>query len=75
MTPKWLTSKPGSGRILKLYYWNDGWRLCDTHTTLVNEPATFHNVPERGLYLINFPDSDNTWQRIFTLNGDEQIWY
>ncbi len=72
---KWLTSKPGSGRILKLYYWNDGWRLCDTHTTLVNEPTTFHNVPERGLYLINFPDSDNTWQRIFTLNGDEQIWY
>ena len=45
------------------------------YNILVNEPTTFHNVPERGLYLINFPDSDNTWQRIFTLNGDEQIWY
>ena len=72
---KWLTSQSEPGRVLKLYYWSDSWRLCDTFTTQANGPIIFKNVPQKGLYLINYLDFDNTWQRIFTFNGDEQIWY
>ena len=72
---RWLQSKSSPGRVLELYYWDGYWKPCDTYTTLEGRPLSFRNVPEGGLYLIKGVDFDNTWQRIFTLDGDEQRWY
>lgn len=72
---QWLQSQSSPGRILELYYWDNYWRLCDTYTTLPGRPLSFRNVPEGALYLIKGVDFDNTWQRIFTLDGNEQRWY
>lgn len=72
---RWLQSQSSPGRVLELYYWDGYWKLCDTYTTLEGRPLSFRNVPESALYLIKGVDFDNTWQRIFTLDGDEQRWY
>ena len=72
---QWLQSKSSPGRVLELYYWDGYWKPCDTYTTLEGRPLSFRNVPESALYLIKGVDFDNTWQRIFTLDGDEQRWY
>lgn len=72
---RWLQSQSSPGRVLELYYWDGYWKPCDTYTTLEGRPLSFRNVPESALYLIKGVDFDNTWQRIFTLDGDEQRWY
>ena len=72
---QWLKSQSSPGRVLELYYWDGYWKPCDTYTTQVGKPLSFRNVPEGALYLIKGVDFDNTWQRIFTLDGDEQRWY
>ena len=72
---RWLQSQSSLGRVLELYYWDGYWKPCDTYTTLEGRPLSFRNVPESALYLIKGVDFDNTWQRIFTLDGDEQRWY
>lgn len=72
---QWLKSQSSPGRVLELYYWDGYWKPCDTYTTLKGRPLSFRNVPESALYLIKGVDFDNTWQRIFTLDGNEQRWY
>ena len=72
---QWLKSQSSPGRVLELYYWDGYWKPCDTYTTQAGKPLSFRNVPEGGLYLIKGVDFDNTWQRIFTLDGDVQRWY
>ena len=72
---QWLQSKSSPGRVLELYYWDGYWKPCDTYTTQAGKSLLFRNVPEGGLYLIKGVDFDNTWQRIFTLDGDVQRWY
>ena len=72
---QWLKSQSSPGRVLELYYWDGYWKPCDTYTTLKGRPLSFRNVPESALYLIKGVDFDNTWQRIFILDGDEQRWY
>ena len=72
---RWLQSKSSPGRVLELYYWDGYWKPCDIYTTREGKPLSFRNVPEGALYLIKGVDFDNTWQRVFTLDGNEQRWY
>lgn len=72
---KWMKASASIGEKLELYYWDNQWVLCDTYTMNKDKILHFKDVPSDGLYLIKGKGWDNTWQRIFTLKGNEQIWY
>jgi hypothetical protein len=56
-----------------LHYWNNGWQDFST-ISAGEEPLKFSNVPAGGLYWLTAKDSDRE-ERIFTYDGNSQIWW
>ena len=75
-----LLSSCNSGKESKAnaFLHENNRHYCYSETSLVGtgrKTAFVPSVPEGALYLIKGVDFDNTWQRIFTLDGDEKRWY
>ncbi|MBN2225914.1 MAG: transglutaminase domain-containing protein [candidate division Zixibacteria bacterium] len=62
-----------SGKDYELNYWDGEWQALDT-LRAGNTPLVFDSVPVGTLYWLTAIDSDRE-ERIFTLDGGEQIWW
>jgi hypothetical protein len=72
---KWNIGITNAGRQTELYYWNNDWILCGECKVGNDHLLRFQAVPQNALYWIKSNEWDNTWQRIFTVENGEQVWY
>lgn len=72
---QWRIGYIQPGRSLGLFYWNDQWVSCGEFKISKDSTLQVPNVPEGALLLIKSYEWDNTWQRIFTVQNNKQIWY
>lgn len=72
---KWNIGIPQEGWKMELFYWDNEWISCGIDTVDKTSMLEYRNVPTEALYLIRSHDWENTWQRIFTIENGEQIWY
>lgn len=71
---QWNVGIPKTDWRMELLYWNNEWVSCGINTVKKDNQLHF-KIPKDGLYLIKSHDWENTWQRIFTIKDNEQIWY
>jgi hypothetical protein len=62
------------GTDYELFVWKEGWQSQGS-ATATEKPVVFDNVPRNGLYWLKPVGSDGEEERIFTLEGDNQIWW
>ncbi len=62
-----------SGKDYELQYWDGKWQVLDT-LRAGDRPLMFESVPEGCLYWLTAVDSDRE-ERIFTLDGGQQVWW
>lgn len=62
-----------SGTVYELFHWNNDW-VSAGRQTAINETVSFDAVPAGGLYWLVADDSRRL-ERIFTIDGDRQIWW
>lgn len=72
---KWNIGLTKPGRNIELYYWENGWVLCGKYRAGEDHILRFTDVPGGALYWIKSNEWVNTWQRIFTIENGEQVWY
>lgn len=72
---KWNIGITNPGRQTELYYWDNNWVLCGKYEAGEDHILRFTNVPGNALFWIKSNEWDNTWQRIFTVENGEQVWY
>lgn len=71
----WNVGDPEIGSKMELFYWKNKWISCGVYEIDEDRSLNFENVPEDALYWIKKHGELNTWQRIFTLKDDKQIWF
>jgi len=62
------------GTEYELSYWRDGWQSVGKIQADDKGAVTFDKAPTGGLYWLTGKDSDRE-ERIFTLDGDTQVWW
>lgn len=72
---KWNIGTPKQGHKMELLYWDNGWKSCGISVVGVDNKLKFADVPKNALYWLKSYDWENTWQRIFTIEDGEQVWY
>lgn len=72
---KWNIGITNPGRQTELYYWDNDWILCGDCKVGDDHLLKFQKVPQKALFWIKSIEWDNTWQRIFTVENGEQVWY
>lgn len=72
---KWNIGITKAGRQTELYYWENDWILCGECKVGDDHLLRFQAVPQNALFWIKSNEWDNTWQRIFTVENGEQVWY
>jgi hypothetical protein len=72
---KWNIGITSQGRKTELYYWDNKWVLCGNYETGKDHVLRFSEAPQNALFWIKSNEWDNTWQRIFTFENGEQIWF
>ncbi|GAA3582034.1 hypothetical protein [Snuella lapsa] len=71
---EWHIGRPKTGWKMELFYWDNQWISCGTQVVKADRVLTF-KAPTDGLYLIRSYNFANTWQRIFTIENGEQVWF
>ena len=71
---EWHIGKPNIGSKMELFYWNNNWVSCGVQVVEKDRTLKFI-APKNALFLIKSYDFENTWQRIFTLENGEQVWF
>lgn len=66
-------SKPKDNIVYKLFYWDNGWKLCGQKLKKKGKSLSFANIPSNTLY--HLEASDDLSLRIFTINKGKQIWW
>ncbi|MEA3296840.1 MAG: transglutaminase-like domain-containing protein [candidate division Zixibacteria bacterium] len=61
------------GQEYELQYWDDGWHSLG-RAVADDKPLEFKGVPTNCLYWLVAVDSDRE-ERIFTFDGDRQVWW
>jgi len=71
---KWNIGKPQPGWKMELFYWNNKWVSCGI-VKIADSKTLDYTIPQGGLYLIKSYNFKNTWQRVFSIENSEQVWY
>lgn len=72
---KWNIGIPKKNWKMELFYWDSKWvslGICKVGNDL---KLHYKNVPSNALFLIKSLDWDNTWQRIFTIEENNPVWF
>lgn len=72
---KWNIGIPRPGWRMELFYWDNKWISCGICTVGKDQRLHFTNVPEGAVFFIRSHDWTNEWQRIFTIDDNNQEWY
>jgi hypothetical protein len=72
---KWNIGLAKPGWEMELFYWDNKWVSCGGVTAGKDHFMRFSNIPKNALYWIKSYEWKNTWQRIFTIENREQVWY
>lgn len=72
---QWNIGYPSEGNKIELFFWDNEWVSCGICVVKDDKKLIFRNVPKGALYLLKSFDWENTWQRIFTIEDGEQIWF
>lgn len=72
---KWNIGTPQNEWQMELFYWDKDWVSLGVYEVGKDSLLRYNEVPTGALYLIKSHDWQNTWQRVFTIENDEQIWF
>lgn len=72
---KWNIGKPELNWKMELFYWDAKWVSLGVCRVGNDLKLHYKNVPNNALFLIKSHDWDNTWQRIFTMEENNPVWF
>ncbi len=72
---KWHRGRPSQISEFELCYWNKEWISCGKFIAGPDKQLHYKSVPPGAVYWLKITNWDNTWQRIFTIENGEQLWF
>ena len=72
---KWHMGRPSQISEFELCYWDKEWISCGKFIAGPDKYLHYKNVPPGAVYWLKITNWDNTWQRIFTIEDGEQLWF